>query len=259
MRIRRSHVRLTAIVFGCLGLLAAGTGPASAQDPPTPGGPLPPAEAPIDGPTNLDGLAITVRPDRGYLTGITVEFDRTSRTATGEKPAAAQQFVFLFDKSIRFNPERFPTCDRSALTASGPAGCPAGSQVGSGAAEIYPGTAADVLVFNTRYANGDRGVLITIPATGAILENTLEPVADGYHADYSVGFDELLPSPRPPQDRPATTRFRVSFGAVHTDDTGTHSFVESFALPGQQLKFGLWSRFVTGQTITPTSYAARPL
>ncbi|NNH70006.1 hypothetical protein HLB23_09040 [Nocardia uniformis] len=207
----------------------------------------------------MDNLAVSVRPDGGYLTGVRVEFDRTSRTETGEKPAPASQFVFLFDKSIRFNAERFPTCDRADFTARGPAGCPEGSKVGEGTAEIFPHTTAEVAVFNTRYASGDRGVLITIPATGAVLENTFEPVADPYRSDYGTGSDELLPSALAPLERASTTRFRVTFGAVHTDHTGTHSYVESLAIPGQQLKFGLWSRFVTGQVLLPTAQAARPL
>ncbi|WP_084528801.1 hypothetical protein [Nocardia crassostreae] len=226
-------------------------------DPPTPGGPAPVSEATVAGPVNVDALAVTVRPDRGYLTGVTVEFDRTSHTESGEKPAAATQFVFLFDKSIRINADRFPTCDRADLARGGPAACPAGSRVGAGTADIHPGTTADVLVFNARYASGERGVLITIPATGAILENTLEPVTDAYRADYASALDELLPSALPPQNRAATTRFRVEFGAVHTDHLGAHSFLESFALPGQPLKFGLWSRFVTGQTIAPVAAAIR--
>ncbi|RDI55175.1 ketosteroid isomerase-like protein [Nocardia mexicana] len=240
-------------------MIAAGT-PAAAHPvgPPTPGGPEAPSEDPVDGPTNLDTLTATVRPDHGYLTGVTVEFDRTSRTETGEKPAPATQFVFLFDKSIRFHPDRFPTCDRTELTRNGPAACPPGAQVGSGTAEIYPGAIADVAVFNTRYGSGERGVLITIPATGAVLANTLEPVDTGYRTDYATGLDELLPSPLPPHERSATTRFRVTFGATHTDHTGTHSFLESLSLPGQPLTFGLWSHFVTGQTSTPTDSTERP-
>ncbi|GAB4588116.1 hypothetical protein [Nocardia sp. IFM 10818] len=253
---QRSSVTLTT----CAALLFAASGPAAAApEPPTPAGPIPSAETAVAGPANLDALAVAVRPDHGHLTGVTVDFDRTSRTETGEKPAAATQFVFLFDKSIRINVDRFPTCSRADLTRLGPSGCPAGSQVGAGKADIHSGTTADVLVFNTRHATGDRGVLITIPATGAILENTLEPVTNAYSADYGPALDELLPSSLPPQDRAATTRFRVQFGAVHTDPTGTHSFLESFALPGQPLKFGLWSRFVTGQTVLPVADAVRPL
>ncbi|MCP2167396.1 hypothetical protein [Goodfellowiella coeruleoviolacea] len=222
---------------------------------PTPSGPVPPQEAPVAGPRNLDGLAVSVRRDGGSPTGVEVVFDRTSRTATGEKPAPASQFVFLFDKSIRFNPTKFPTCDQASLRAGGPAACPAGSQVGSGRAEVYPATSAEVLVFNTRYRSGLRGVLITIPATGAVLANTFEPVTGCYRADYRWGSDELLPSPLPPLDRAATTRFQVSFGASTTDETGTHSFVESSARPGHPLTFGLWSRFVTGQVALPTATA----
>ncbi|MBF6210517.1 hypothetical protein IU433_01785 [Nocardia puris] len=225
---------------------------------PTPHGPQAPADH-AEGPANLDALAATVRPDRGTVAGVTVEFDRTSRTESGEKPSPATQFVFLFDRSIHLNPEAFPVCAREVIAADGIGACPPGSKVGEGHAEIYSQGEADVFVFNTIHADGGRGVLITIPATGAILANTFEPVAAPYDGEYAWGSDEILPSALPPSQRSATTRFRVSFGATHTDARGTHSFVESHALPGQQLRFGLWSRFVSGQTIVPTATTTRPL
>ncbi|MCP2297950.1 hypothetical protein APR11_004391 [Nocardia amikacinitolerans] len=256
---RRPSTTIAAVI-GCTALLSVAPGAAAGESPgpPTPGGPAAPADAAVDGPVNFDTLTTTVTPDHGYFTGITVEFDRTSRTESGEKPAAATQFVFLFDRSIRINADRFPVCSRTELATHGLAGCPAGSQVGSGTAEIYPATTADVFVFNTRHPSGDPGVLITIPATGAILENTLEPVTGHPGSPYGVGLDELLPSPLPPQQRSATTRFRVTFGATRTDHTGTHSYLESFALPGQPLELGIWSRFVTGQIIQTTDSVPRP-
>ncbi|WP_221639362.1 hypothetical protein [Nocardia bhagyanarayanae] len=202
---------------------------------------------------------MSVYPSPGTLTGVSVHFDRASRTETGQKPAAANQFVFLFDRSIRPNPHRFPSCSRAVLATNGVAACPAGSKVGTGVADFYPEGRVQVVVFNTVHPSGESGVLITIPATGAILENTFEPVADAYRGEYGWGSDELLPSPLPPDQRGATVRFQVSFGATYTDEHGTHSYLESFALPGQQLRFGLWSRFVTGQTILPTATAPRPL
>ncbi|MEU6642122.1 hypothetical protein ABZ863_06185 [Saccharomonospora sp. NPDC046836] len=256
--------KLTALVsaLGAVTLLitlAATPASAASWPLPTPGGPAAPDEPPADGPANIDQLAVTVHQDGGTRNGIEVAFDRTSRTATGEKPAAASQFVFLFDESIRFNPERFPTCEREQFEAGGPDACPAGSRVGSGTARVYPDTTAEVAVFNTRYASGMRGVLITIPATGGVLENTFEPVTGLYRKDYRWASDELLPSALPPGERTATTRFQVSFGATFTDARGrTHSFVESVARPGKQLDFGLWSRFVTGQVLLPTTEATRP-
>lgn len=237
--------------------------PAKAASPefphPTPGGPAPISEPDVAGPENLDDLDVTVRPDGGTRDGVEIFYDRTSRTATGEKPAAMRQFVFLFDKSIRFNPEAFPACDRATFEAGGPSACPPGSKVGSGQADLYPSAVAEVAVFNTRYANGLRGVLITIPAAGLVLENTFEPVSGKYRADYRWGSDELAnPSTVPPQDRAATTRFQVSFGATITDGGRTHSFAESSAKPGKSLKFGLWSHFVTGQVVLPTDRVGRP-
>lgn len=248
-------MRKTLVVLAAVTVLTSTVTSAAAATtypPPTPGGPVPPSEPPVAGPVNLDQLEVSVRPD-GTRDGVEVLFDRTSRTASGEKPAAAAQFVFLFDKSIRFHPERFPTCGRATFETGGPAACPPGSRVGSGIADFHPSGSTEVAVFNTRYPNGLRGVLITLPATGQLLENTFEPVSGPYRGDYRWGSDEILPpSPVPPGERGATTRFRVSFGAVITSDGRTHSFLESDARPGRPLTFGLWSRFVTGQVILPT-------
>ncbi|MGP4019926.1 hypothetical protein [Saccharopolyspora sp. 5N708] len=255
----RSRPTFAAAALACaVTLLASGTASAGNHPVPTPDGPTPPDEPIVEGPVNIDSIAVSVRPDGGSPLGIEIGFDRTSRTESGAKPAPANRFVFLFDKSIRFNPEKFPTCARADFEAGGPDACPPGSKVGSGQAVIYPDTSAEVAVFNTRYDNGMRGVLITIPATGAVLENTFETVVDPYRADYRWASDELLPSPLPPLERSATTRFQVSFGATTSDATGTHSFVESFAPPRHELRFGVWSRFVTGQVVVPTARADRP-
>ncbi|MBN6035100.1 hypothetical protein [Amycolatopsis sp. 195334CR] len=257
----RSTIKL--FVLATLATAAGSLLPAEAAQPkfphPTPGGPAPVAEPDVAGPENIDHLDVTVRPDGGTRDGIEIFYDRTSHTASGEKPAAMRQFVFLFDKSIRFTPEAFPTCDRATFEAGGPAACPPGSKVGSGQADLYPSTVAEVAVFNTKYANGRRGVLITVPAGGLVLENTFEPVVGKYRADYRWGSDELAnPSTVPPQDRAATTRFQVSFGATITEGGRTHSFAETSAKPGKPLDFGLWSHFVTGQVALPEDRTIRP-
>lgn len=263
-RRERVAMRFCAKVFGAAVVLGVTTavvqGTASANDivVPTPGGPPPVSEQIVDGPINLDELAVAVRPDGGTREGVTIDFDRRSRTESGAKPAPASQFVFLFDKSVRFSPELFPTCAKADFVAHGPEGCPDGSRVGTGTSNPYPEGSAEVAVYNTVYADGQRGVLITIPATRAVFENTFERVVEPYGADYYWGSDELLPSPLPALERGSAVRFRVSFGASRTDATGTHSFVESGAAPGEPMKFGLWSRFVTDQVAIPTAIAQRP-
>lgn len=222
----------------------------SAPSLPTPGGPPSPQEQPVAGPKNIDSLKVAMRPDGGARGGIVIGFDRTSQTYTGEKPAAATQFVFLFDKAVKFNLEEFPTCARSTLEADGPAGCPLGSRVGQGIATSYPNGDAEVAVFNTRYASGMRGVLITVPRNNVILENTFERVVAPYRKEYRWAFDELLPSALPPAERGATTRFRISFGGVFTDSNGrVHSFAERPQQARHPATFGIWSRFVTGQVL----------
>ncbi|RZS37112.1 hypothetical protein EV193_106350 [Herbihabitans rhizosphaerae] len=252
-------MKIRSVLALSLAAVAITAAPAAAghRPDPAPGGPKPPVEPVVDGPRNLDDLSVAAHPDGGTRDGVVVAFDRTSRTATGEKPAPATRFVFLFDKSIRFNPEKFPTCARADYEAGGPAACPPGSKVGQGVGTFYPSGEAEVAVFNTVYPNGLRGVLITVPAVGGILENTFEPVSAPYRGTYAWGSDELVISALPPQQRSATTRFRVSFGAVIRNGDQVHSFAESDAPRGRDLRFGLWSRFVTGQVALPQTWSRR--
>ncbi|WP_207943361.1 hypothetical protein [Actinomadura sp. KC345] len=59
----------------------------AAQDPPpdpAPGGPQRPYEPDVEGPENLDGISVTATRSAGR--GVTVAFDRRSRTADGSVP-----------------------------------------------------------------------------------------------------------------------------------------------------------------------------
>lgn len=217
---------------------------------PAPFGPQRPPEPYVPGPDNIEGGSVTVAPD-----GVTISFETARYTESGEKPAAPRQFVFLFDRSARFNPTAFPTCARATIEADGTAACPPGSLVGSGYAEFYGGGEAGVEVYNTRFPNGMRGVLITIPANGTILDNYLERVVHPYRGTYDRGLHEILPvSDVPPQERVSTSRFDVTFGAVHDGE----SFLESDTRPGRQLRFGVWSEYVTGQVTLNEVRAPRP-
>lgn len=222
---------------------------------PAPNGPQRPYEPDVPGPVNLEDGTVTVTRDGGSRHGVEIHFDTYKYTASGEKPAAPREFVFLFDDSVRFNASAFPTCARSVIEAGGIAACPPGSQVGEGHLELYGGGAADVAVFNTTFANGMRGVLITIPATGAILDNTLERVTGDYRRDYRWGLHEIIqPDGLPPQDRASTTAFAVSFGATWKG----RSFVESTERPGRPLDIGVWSHYVTGQVTLTEGRTPRP-
>lgn len=233
----------------------ASAAPGGGYPHPTPFGPRRPHEPDVAGPVNIDRGSVTYHRDGGSRSGVTVSFTSLRSTTTGVEPAAAREFVFLFDRSVDFSPHLFPTCDRSVIEKLGAAACPPGSQVGSGRAVFHRGGEGKVLVFNTAFAKGRRGVLIHIPATGAILENTLERVVGGYRADYGWGLDEILPvSDIPPQNRPSTKEFYVTFGAVHNG----RSFVRSHARPGSTLSVGVWSEYVTGQTTLTEGTAIRP-
>jgi hypothetical protein len=238
---RRFVVKVPFVLAAvAVALLSATPSAAAAGYPhPAPLGPERPYEPPVPGPANIeDGTAYVER----LGGGVTVTFDATRTTATGEKPAAPREFVFLFDNSLRFNPHAFPTCSRAQLAESA---CPPGSKVGTGRAEFYPSGAAEVAVYNTKFAGGLRGVLITIPATGTVLSNYLEPVVGSYQRKYTWAFHEHIPvSDIPPAERGSTTAFLVTFGATWQG----HDFVTSTARTGSKVDLGVWSHYVTGQT-----------
>lgn len=238
-----------AAVAAAIGLSAT---PAAATDEPAhpaPLGPQRPYEPDVPGPENVEDGTVTV--DR-LGDGVALTFDTRRWTATGEKPAAPREFVFLFDNSIRFNPFAFPTCTRAQLAAQA---CPPGSKVGGGRAEFYPTGSAEVVVYNTKFPNGMRGVLITIPAVGTVLDNYLEPVVGDYQRRYTWGFHEHIPvSDVPPAERGSTTSFVVTFGATWRGE----DFVTSYARPGSTLNFGVWSHYVTGQKVLTEGQTVRP-
>ncbi|MEX5638116.1 hypothetical protein, partial [Parafrankia sp. FMc2] len=217
---------------------------------PAPAGPQRPAEATVGGPENVDGLQVSVA-RAGSPAGVEVTFDRTSRTADGSPvPAAARRFVFLFDEKLRFNPSAFPTCSRETVDTHGVEACPAGSRVGSAQASYPDGSQASAVAVNSRVA-GRAGVVLAFPSTGAVLEQTLEPVSAPYRGRYRWALDELLPpTSTPPQDRPGTTRFVITFGAVTSAGGRPVSYVDSTDPRGVH-RFGLWSEFVTGQVLVP--------
>ncbi|NBE96245.1 hypothetical protein FE391_43410 [Nonomuraea sp. KC401] len=220
---------------------------------PAPGGPQRPHEADVEGARNLDSLSVTATAGPGH--SVTLAWDRRSRAETGQVPAGARRFVFLFDRSVRFNPDAFPTCDRALIEEKGAAACPDGSQVGSGLAEYATGEPREVLAFNTRIGRTP-GVLVVLPSTGVVLEQTMERVSHPYREHYRWAMDEILPpNDTPPQERAGTTRFRLSFGATREHHGRTVGFVESTARPGSALRFGLWSEFVTGQVLVPVAKA----
>lgn len=221
---------------------------------PAPSGAQRPYEPDVTGPKNIDRLDVTVtRNDASSGKGVTVAYDRHSRTAEGVTPAAARRFVFLFDKSITLNNKAFPTCASAVIRDQGPAACPAGSHVGGGTSTNLQGQTTPVYLLNTKYANGDYGLIVSIPATGVLLEQTLEKASTPYRPRYRLAIDEIIPvSSTPPEQRAGTSRFQLSFGATRTLGTKTVSLVESTASNHRRLNFALWSHFVTNQTVLPT-------
>ncbi|WP_328770871.1 hypothetical protein [Streptomyces sp. NBC_00286] len=225
---------------------------------PAPGGPQRPYEPDVPGPRNIDGLAGEVTSDGGTSgKGVLVGFDRTSRAEPEGPPAAARRFVFLFDEALGFRPDAFPTCARATVESGGVDACPADSLVGRGTSHLYPEGTAEVYAVNTRHPNGMRGALVVIPANNTILELTWEPVTAPYrHLGYRWALDEIIPpSPTPPEQRVGTRRFELTWGATRRVGDRTVSFAETKAKQGDELRFGLWSEFVTGQVALPQATA----
>ncbi|GAB2837956.1 hypothetical protein [Streptomyces daliensis] len=245
-----------------------GGGPGGGPPDPAPGGPQRPYEPDVPGPHNVDGLAVEVTPDGGTPEGVRAAFDRTSRAEPAGPPAAPRRFVFLFDASLDVHPEDFPVCGRAVVEREGTGGCPEGSVVGRGTSHLYPEGTTEVVAVNTRYADGTRGALVVIPASGVILELTWERVTRPYRErGYHWALDEIVPPDgRPPQERAGTRRFQLEWGAsrVADGDRGGNggggeraSFLTHRGPAGERLRFGLWSLFVTGQIALPEARATR--
>lgn len=219
----------------------APSGPVRPYDP-APSGPVRPYEPDVAGPANLDTLTVTAQRS---ARGRTVTFDRTSRTAEGTVPAGARRFVFLFDRTLDLHLDRFPTCAPDTLAGAGLPGCPAGAVVGEGVATAFGGARTPVYAVNTRYADGRRGVIVHVPANGTNLPNTLERVTGAYAKDYRWALDEHFPvTAVPPQERPGTARFELTFGAQR----GRADLITQRG-PGRTVTNGLWAEFVTGQVV----------
>jgi hypothetical protein len=164
----------------------------SGAAPPTPGrlafpgaapqGAVRAAEPDASGPENLDLVESSVRPDGGGADGIEVVFDRTSRTATGEKPAAPRRFVFLFDQSVSFHPEVFPVCEQAVIASRGFAGCPEGSRIGGGHVDTFPGRTAELAWFRVTFgaSRQDGDQVRSSAAPGA-------PLRFGYWGEFVTG------------------------------------------------------------------------
>ncbi|MFC7585000.1 hypothetical protein ACFQYP_15600 [Nonomuraea antimicrobica] len=166
---------LSAIIASVSLSVFAPAATASAAPPdPTPGGPQRPYEPDVEGTENVDSLSVTAT--RGAGRSVTIAFDRRSRAATGTVPAGARRFVFLFDPSVSFNPGAFPTCARTVIERQGVRACPEGSRVGGGLGQTADGLSQEVLAFNTKVGRLP-GVLVVLPASGVILEQTFERVS----------------------------------------------------------------------------------
>jgi hypothetical protein len=159
---------------------------------------------------------------------------------------------------VSFNPEAFPTCARAVIERQGVQACPAGSRIGGGRGEFPSGEPQEVHAFNTRIGRSP-GVLVVMPASGVILEQTLERVSSPYRKGYRWALDEIVPPTSvPPQERVGTTRFQLSFGATRRHHGRTIGFAETTARTGDELRFGLWTEFVTGQVLLPTARTQLP-
>lgn len=99
-----------------------------------------------------------------------------------------------------------------------------------------------------------------VPHSGTNLELTWERVTAEYRQrGYGWALDEILPvTAVPPQRRVGDVRVPAGVGATRRADGRVVSFAElprEPREPGERLRFGLWSWFVTGQIALPRASA----
>ncbi|UTI66940.1 hypothetical protein NBH00_12200 [Paraconexibacter antarcticus] len=106
--------------------------------------------------------------------GFTVTTTTKGTGATPDGTFGTSQAVIHFDKNLKFNNKKFPTCAINVVVAT-PDKCPAGSKVGSGSANAKIEPAPGTLAANPTIQafNGPKGAFYLRLAKG-----TIDPVDD---------------------------------------------------------------------------------
>lgn len=117
---------------------------------------------------------------------------------TGDNPAdtgtfAASSVTISFDKNLKFNNAKFPTCTRTKVVAGS---CPTGSQVGSGKASAVAGSNGIKPNFVITAYNGPKNTLI-LNLKGQDAFNSLEKVLVGTLKSGSGKYGKKLVVPIP--------------------------------------------------------------
>lgn len=150
------------------------------------------------------GLAVKVTGKKGTKakpSGVTLSVTTTTSAKDPSQNGeyATKSAVIFFDKNIKFNNSRFPTCSLVTV-ATAPAKCPPGSLVGKGSANAIAGPNQEVKVNPGIAAYNDKGnklhlKLIAKPGefdSGGILTGTLQKATGKYGVKLNVPIPSKL-------------------------------------------------------------------
>ena len=100
--------------------------------------------------------------------GVTFSTDRFNYKAPppGQAADRVASVAFRMAPGTRTNPNAFPSCSKSALTARGPGACPSGSQVGSGKAVVITGLPIDPVKMTAKVFTTRGGLLTYLTGSG---------------------------------------------------------------------------------------------
>lgn len=82
------------------------------------------------------GLKVSVSPSKAGTVAkpkaVTLKISTPAVPSPTAAPYATRKAVITFDRNVKFNNGKFPTCSAATIATKGDAGCPAGSKVGTG-------------------------------------------------------------------------------------------------------------------------------
>jgi hypothetical protein len=100
--------------------------------------------------------------------GTTFLTDRTKYKAPpqGQVADRVATTTFVMAPGTKTNPNAYPACSKAALVDKGPMGCPAGSKVGVGKAEVITGLPLDPIIMTAQIFAKKNGLLTYLTGSG---------------------------------------------------------------------------------------------
>lgn len=173
---------------------------------------------------------------------------------------AATEAVISFDKNLKFNNTKFPTCTAPKAVAGT---CPADTKVGSGAAEAEVGTGGPIVAnFKITAYNGAKGTLILFlqglktakydaTAQQKTIIGTLKPASGKYGRKLVVPIPKDVQQPVP--------GLRATLTSFNTKVSKTYkgiNYVESVGCSAKKYNFSGAFKFDDGDAKTALTTAA---